>query len=201
MRARPKPLWTSPLPADPPTRAQVVGHGREVLALVELGPAPARGAPGWRLRRSRPRWRWVGCGPAGTARPPGPWSATLARIFTTTRRLGSGGYGHLFPEELDHLADRLDRLHAQAGVHPACTDGAVAVLGQSKGLVVDQAPSVEVGRLELRPTSHNAASSSGCRPAYLRFLRTSRYRWCPLRSPGDRPGVYLDAGGLTPITP
>jgi hypothetical protein len=25
-------------------------------------------------------------------------------------------YGHLFPEELDHLADRLDRLHAQAGV-------------------------------------------------------------------------------------
>gem|GEM_PF-2731689 len=42
-------------------------------------------------------------------------------------------YGHLFPEELDHLTDRLDRLHAQAGVHPACTDGAVAALGQSKG--------------------------------------------------------------------
>ena len=34
MRARRKPLWTSPLPADPPTGAQVVGHGREVLALV-----------------------------------------------------------------------------------------------------------------------------------------------------------------------
>jgi integrase len=42
-------------------------------------------------------------------------------------------YGHLFPEELDHLTDRLDRVHAQAGVHPACTDGAVAALGQSKG--------------------------------------------------------------------
>jgi len=42
-------------------------------------------------------------------------------------------YGHLFPEELDHLADRLDRLHAQADVYPACTDGSVAALGQSKG--------------------------------------------------------------------
>src|SRR5215211_7072697 len=38
------------------------------------------------------------------------------------------------------------------------------------------------GRLELRPASHNVACSSGCRPAHLRFLRTSRYRWCPLRS-------------------
>jgi integrase len=26
-------------------------------------------------------------------------------------------YGHLFPEELDHLADRLDRLHAEASVY------------------------------------------------------------------------------------
>jgi hypothetical protein len=42
-------------------------------------------------------------------------------------------YGHLFPEELDHLADRLDRLHAQAGVYPACTDAAVATLGEGKG--------------------------------------------------------------------
>src|SRR6266511_1632273 len=71
MRARRKPLWTSPLPADPPTGAQVVGHGREV-ALVELGPVTPRGAPGWRLRCSRPRWQWVDRGPAGTARPPEP---------------------------------------------------------------------------------------------------------------------------------
>ncbi|MET0834184.1 MAG: tyrosine-type recombinase/integrase, partial [Actinomycetota bacterium] len=42
-------------------------------------------------------------------------------------------YGHLFPEELDHLADRLDRLHAQAVVYPACTDAPVAALGQGKG--------------------------------------------------------------------
>jgi integrase len=42
-------------------------------------------------------------------------------------------YGHLFPEELDHLADRLDRLHAQAGVYPACTDAPVTALGQGKG--------------------------------------------------------------------
>jgi hypothetical protein len=27
-------------------------------------------------------------------------------------------YGHLFPEELDHLADRLDRLHADAAMYP-----------------------------------------------------------------------------------
>jgi len=42
-------------------------------------------------------------------------------------------YGHLFPEELDHLADRLDRLHAEAGLYPACTDASVATLGQGKG--------------------------------------------------------------------
>jgi integrase len=42
-------------------------------------------------------------------------------------------YGHLFPEELDHLADRLDRLRAQAAVYPACTDASVAALGQGKG--------------------------------------------------------------------
>src|SRR5215218_2230836 len=42
-------------------------------------------------------------------------------------------YGHLFPEELDHLADRLDRLHAAAAVYPVCTDAPVAALGQGKG--------------------------------------------------------------------
>jgi integrase len=42
-------------------------------------------------------------------------------------------YGHLFPEELDHLADRLDRVHAQAAVYPACTDAPVVALGQGKG--------------------------------------------------------------------
>jgi hypothetical protein len=41
-------------------------------------------------------------------------------------------YGHLFPEELDHLADRLDRLHAQAAVYPACTDAAVTTLEERK---------------------------------------------------------------------
>jgi hypothetical protein len=42
-------------------------------------------------------------------------------------------YGHLFPEELDHLADRLDRVHAQAAVYPACTDASVVSLGQGEG--------------------------------------------------------------------
>jgi hypothetical protein len=41
-------------------------------------------------------------------------------------------YGHLFPEELDHLADRLNRLHAEASVYPACTDASVAALEQGK---------------------------------------------------------------------
>jgi integrase len=42
-------------------------------------------------------------------------------------------YGHLFPEELNHLADRLDRVHAQAAVYPACTDASVVSLGQGEG--------------------------------------------------------------------
>jgi hypothetical protein len=46
MRTRRKPLGASPLPADPPTRVQLVGTGREVLAMVELGPVPSgRGRP------------------------------------------------------------------------------------------------------------------------------------------------------------
>jgi|Tabmets5t2r1_1033131.scaffolds.fasta_scaffold29073_2 hypothetical protein len=46
MRARRKPLRTRSRPADPPTGAQVVGHGREVLALVELGPVTLEALPG-----------------------------------------------------------------------------------------------------------------------------------------------------------
>jgi hypothetical protein len=55
-------------------------------------------------------------------------------------------YGHLFPEELDHLADRLDRLHAEASVYRR-PGGRPS--GKAKGLVGDQALLVEVGRLEL----------------------------------------------------
>jgi integrase len=39
-------------------------------------------------------------------------------------------YGHLFPEELDHLVDRLDRLYGQTAVYPACTDGSLVSLGE-----------------------------------------------------------------------
>ena len=42
-------------------------------------------------------------------------------------------YGHLFPEELDHLANRLDRVHAEAAVYPACTDAPVAGIGEGPG--------------------------------------------------------------------
>jgi hypothetical protein len=41
--------------------------------------------------------------------------------------------GHLLPEELNHLADAPDRLHAEATVYPACTNAPVAALGQGKG--------------------------------------------------------------------
>jgi len=58
-------------------------------------------------------------------------------------------YGHLFPEELDHLADRLDRLHAQAGVPSVYRRFGGHSLDIAKGLVTDQALLVEVGRLEL----------------------------------------------------
>jgi hypothetical protein len=44
---------------------------------------------------------------------------------------------------------RLDRLHAGTVVYPACTEAPVAPSGKGKGLVGDQAPLVEVGRLEL----------------------------------------------------
>jgi hypothetical protein len=39
-------------------------------------------------------------------------------------------YGHLFPEELDHL---VDRLHAQAVVYPACTDASWPPSDKAKG--------------------------------------------------------------------
>ena len=78
------------------------------------------------------------------------------RCSTTWATVGIdhlGRYGHLFPDELDHLADRLDRLHAEAAVYPACTDALVPPSGKAKGLVGDQALLVEVGRLELWPAS------------------------------------------------
>jgi hypothetical protein len=51
---------------------------------------------------------------------------------------------------IDGDPDRTDRLHRQAALHPAWTDPSVATLGQSKGLVGDQALVMEVGRLELQ---------------------------------------------------
>ena len=75
----------------------------------------------------------------GRPAPPGHKSAAI-----TLHR-----YGRLFPEELDRLADRLDRLHAQAAVYPAWTDAAVAPSENAKRQVRDLPLVVEVGRLEL----------------------------------------------------
>jgi hypothetical protein len=76
----------------PPTGAQVVGHGREVLALVELdavtlealadGVFDVAGQGGGGLA--------MACRNSTAARA---WSATLPRIFTTTRRRGPGSPG------------------------------------------------------------------------------------------------------------
>jgi len=36
-------------------------------------------------------------------------------------------YGHLFPDELDHVATRLDQAARQAGVYKTCTDADLAL--------------------------------------------------------------------------
>jgi hypothetical protein len=74
----------------------------------------------------------------------------LARHTTTVK---SDHYGHLFPDELQQLADRLQdaspkRLRTQRGPRPpaGCSD-------KAKEQVSDLLRLVEVGRLELRPAS------------------------------------------------
>jgi len=42
-------------------------------------------------------------------------------------------YGHLFPDELQQLADRLQDADAEAVTDPARTDTPLAALGQGKG--------------------------------------------------------------------
>jgi len=77
-------------------------------------------------------------------------------------------------EELDHLADRLDRLHVAATVTQRVPTPRWPPSGKAKGLVGDQALVVEVGRLEL--------PSRGVGPGILRAqppveVRTRAVRW------------------------
>jgi hypothetical protein len=74
------------------------------------------------------------------------------------------------------------------GARPAARWGRPG--GLPRGPQPAAAQSVEVGRLELRPTSRTGASSRPHPGVHLRFLATGRDRWCPLRSPGRRSGVY-----------
>jgi hypothetical protein len=53
---------------------------------------------------------------------------------------------------------------------------------KARGLVTDQAPLVEVGRLELHFGRLVHPRSGGCRSSDLRFLRTPADRWYPLLS-------------------
>jgi hypothetical protein len=70
---------------------------------------------------------------------------------------------------LDHLADRLDRLHAQAAVYPACTDAPLRGWRNAKEQVTDLLLVVEVGRLELYIACLPRPRSGGHRSSDLRF--------------------------------
>jgi hypothetical protein len=76
-------------------------------------------------------------------------------------------------------------LRTQRGPSPL-----LAPLGTAKEQVGDLLLLVEVGRLELRPSSRSVACSRPYPAVDLWFLATRRDRWCPLRSAGCRSGVY-----------
>jgi hypothetical protein len=58
-------------------------------------------------------------------------------------------YGHLFPDELQQLADRLQAAYADAITDPARTEGPRRCLEKAKRQVIDLPLVVEVRRLEL----------------------------------------------------
>jgi hypothetical protein len=83
-------------------------------------------------------------------------------------------YGHLFPDELQQLADRLQDAYAEASTDPARTEAAEAMLRQRNEAGRDLPLLVEVGRLEL--------PSRGVVPGILRAqppveVRTRAVRW------------------------
>jgi Phage integrase family len=78
-------------------------------------------------------------------------------------------YGHLFPDELQQLADRLQAAYADAITDPARTEAAERCFEKAKEQVSDLLLVVEVGRLELpglgirvRPPSPALMVESGC---------------------------------------
>jgi hypothetical protein len=93
MRARRKPLWTSPLPADPPTGAKVVGHGREVLALVELGPVTLEALPDGVFDVAGQGGGGLAVPLQETARPPGPGRRRFPESSPPRDGLGPAGGG------------------------------------------------------------------------------------------------------------
>jgi hypothetical protein len=56
------------------------------------------------------------------------------------RRAGLDRYGHLFPDELQQLADRLQDAYAQAVTDPARTEVSGAMLRERKGAGQRPAP-------------------------------------------------------------
>jgi hypothetical protein len=83
-------------------------------------------------------------------------------------------------------ADRLDRLHAEAAVYPACPTPRRPPSGKAKGLVGDQAVVLEVGRLELRCAGLSRPRSEGYGLSDLRSSLAAQDRSCPLRTRPSR---------------
>ena len=91
-------------------------------------------------------------------------------------------YGHLFPEELDHMADRLDRCMRRLACTQRVPTPRWPPLDNAKRQVSDLPLLVEVGRLELHRTARLRSRSGDCRSSDLRVLRTSAdagARCCP----------------------
>jgi len=83
-------------------------------------------------------------------------------------------YGHLFPDDLQQLADRLQDAYADAITDPARTEPPATCVGNAKRQVSDLPLVVEVGRLEL--------PSRGVVPGLLRAqppveVQTRVVRW------------------------
>jgi hypothetical protein len=71
----------------------------------------------------RRRWGW----PAASVK------AVQAQLGHASATVTLDRYGHLFPDELQRLADRLQEAYAAAAMDPARTEGSETMLRQSKG--------------------------------------------------------------------
>jgi len=98
----------------------------------------------------------------------------LAQLGHASATVTLDRYGHLFPDELQRLADRLQEAYGDAITDPARTVPSETAPQKAKRQVSDLPLLVEVGRLEL--------PSRGVVPGILRAqppveVRTRAVRW------------------------